>query len=80
VNIIMQDLHWECSVCEACGVCGRTEDNCAVYHEFYQIQEVQLGTADLYSEYTQYEAPVAAVPVQQQPMASGAALKQASGL
>lgn len=53
----MENLHWECGVCEACGVCARTEDNCAVYHEFYQIKDVDLSMADLYSEYTLAPAP-----------------------
>lgn len=48
----MENLCWECSVCDACGVCGRTEDNCVAYHEFFQIKDVDLSTADLYSEYT----------------------------
>lgn len=56
----MQNLYWECNVCDACGVCGRAEDNCVAYHEFFQIKDVQIATSDLYSEFTQYEAPVAA--------------------
>ncbi|MCX5780219.1 MAG: hypothetical protein NTV45_05270 [Firmicutes bacterium] len=59
----MQDLHRECPVCDACGVCARTEENCGVYHEFFQIGEEQIERFDLYHEYTQLEAPVAAVPV-----------------
>ncbi|MEN6325543.1 MAG: hypothetical protein ABFD18_04945 [Syntrophomonas sp.] len=33
----MQDLCWDCRTCEACGVCGRSEAECSVYHEYYEI-------------------------------------------
>jgi molybdopterin-binding protein len=31
----MQDLYWECKVCEACGVCGKSEEECRLYDEYY---------------------------------------------
>lgn len=67
----MENLYRECSICDACGVCGRTEDNCVAYHEFFQIKDVNLGTADLYSEYT-------AVPVAESSRKTG--FKHAAGL
>lgn len=33
----MLDLCWDCRTCEACGVCGRSEAECNVYHEYYEI-------------------------------------------
>lgn len=36
---MLQDLYWECSRCDACGVCARTEEECDVYHEFYHMGE-----------------------------------------
>ncbi|MDD2620423.1 MAG: hypothetical protein PHC92_07120 [Syntrophomonadaceae bacterium] len=35
----MQDLSWNCNVCEACGVCGRSEAECNIYHEYYELEE-----------------------------------------
>ncbi|MCX5779852.1 MAG: hypothetical protein NTV45_03335 [Firmicutes bacterium] len=58
----MQDLHRECPVCDACGVCARTEENCGVYHDFFQIGEEQIVKFDLYHEYTQFEVSVVAAP------------------
>jgi molybdopterin-binding protein len=37
---MLQDLYWECRVCEACGVCARTEEQCRVYTEYYGLEEV----------------------------------------
>lgn len=37
----MQDLYWECRVCEACGVCSRTEKECQLYHEYYEMEHAQ---------------------------------------
>jgi molybdopterin-binding protein len=37
----MQDLYWKCRICEACGVCGRTEEECQIYHEYYEMEETQ---------------------------------------
>lgn len=37
----MQDLCWDCRTCEACGVCGRSEAECSVYHEYYGIGQEQ---------------------------------------
>lgn len=41
---MLQDLYWECNMCEACGVCARTEEQCNVYHEYYHIGETQGAT------------------------------------
>jgi molybdopterin-binding protein len=38
---MMQDLYWECRVCEACGVCARTEEQCEVYTEYYGLGETK---------------------------------------
>ena len=35
----MQDLYWGCKMCEACGVCARTEYECEAYHEYYGMGE-----------------------------------------
>jgi molybdopterin-binding protein len=36
---MMQDLCWGCKICEACGVCGRTEYECEIYQEYYGMGE-----------------------------------------
>jgi hypothetical protein len=75
----MQDLNRECPVCEACGVCARTEENCGVYHDFFQIGEEQIEKLDLYHEYTQFEAPVVTASVKQH-ADSEITFKNASGM
>ncbi|PKM75948.1 MAG: hypothetical protein CVU90_14935 [Firmicutes bacterium HGW-Firmicutes-15] len=37
----MQDLYWECRMCEASGVCARTKDQCEIYDEYYGTGERQ---------------------------------------
>jgi len=38
---MLQDMYWECRICEACGVCARTEEECNLYHEYYHMGEIQ---------------------------------------
>lgn len=42
----MQDLCWDCRVCEACGVCGRSEAECKIYHEYYELKDGQYSKKD----------------------------------
>ena len=39
---MMQDLYWECRMCEACGVCARTENQCEIYTKYYSLEKKQI--------------------------------------
>jgi molybdopterin-binding protein len=48
---MMQDLYWECRICEACGVCTGTEEQCEVYTEYYGLEEKQIVETQFSDDY-----------------------------
>ena len=54
---MLKDLYWECKVCEACGVCARTEEECDVYHEYYRMGETQIAAGPVKQAVGQKAAP-----------------------
>ncbi len=55
----MQDLHWECRTCEACGVCARTEEQCEIYTEYYGVGESQAAEQQMSASTIAYQSVTA---------------------